>query len=146
MNKSIAAIVSSFSLVLFALAPVCAEEPGGAAKSDKSTDKAEKTEAGGVKGFIASFPKRFVASIPGTIVGTPIAIVRMSKREIGIAAKDLVGETSNPIFLAPAYGLAITPGIMSGTIYGVFAGAADAWKNSEDAPFSKEAFSLGDMK
>ena len=61
-------------------------------------------------------------------------------------AKDLVGERDNWFFLAPAYVISFPFAAVSGVIQGPFWSAWNAWRNSEDEPFSKDTFSLGDME
>ncbi len=120
-------------------------------KSDKS-DKEATPPSGdsGIKGrlggFLSKIPTNVPALVVGWVVGTPVALTRMSKREIITATRELVGDTDNPLILGAAGILGVPAGLMSGGIYGLWAGAADSWVNADDNPYSRDAFSLGEMK
>ena len=94
----------------------------------------------------SKIPKNVPAFIAGVVVGTPIALVRMSKREIVTATRELVGETDNPLILGAGGVLGVPAGLMGGALYGLYAGTADSWVNADDNPYSRDSFSLGDMK
>ncbi len=123
-------------------------EPADTAAAPR--DKKSKSDAAAPTGRISSFcsklPKNVPAFLAGWVVGTPIAIARMSKREIIAATRDLVGDTSNPILLGAGGVLGVPAGLMSGGMYGAYAGVADSWVNANDNPYSKDSFSLGEMK
>lgn len=110
------------------------------AKADtgKASTKSSSAGDGGIMNRAASFTA-------GVVVGTPIAIVRKCKTEIVQATKDLTGDTDKLYFILPAGLLGMPFGALSGTVEGTFLGIINSWKASGDEPFSKEAFSLGDM-
>lgn len=169
MTRSLAAILCALSISALSLVPACAEEkaaakdtPPAATTTEKTTTKSVTTESktttketttkassGGQGRFhdiMSKLPTNVPAFLAGVVVGTPIAIARMSKREIVTATKDLTGETDNKLLLGAGGVLGVPAGLMSGAIYGVYAGVADSWVNANDNPYSKDSFSLGEMK
>lgn len=119
-------------------------------KSDDATKKADSGTGNFVTGWLggalSKVPRNVPAFLTGAVVGTPVAVVRMSKREIVTSTRELVGDTDNPLFLGAGGILGVPAGLMSGAIYGLYAGVADSWVNADDNPYSKDSFSLGDMK
>ena len=59
---------------------------------------------------------------------------------------DLVGDNKNPILTVPAALFSLPYAAVSGGFEGVYFGAKNSWDNSETKPFSKDAFSLGELK
>lgn len=88
--------------------------------------------------------KRAASVLVGFVLGAPIAVARKSASETVSATRDLVGDTNNPLFIAPAGALSLPFGVFSGCLQGPIYSAINAWKNS-DEPFSKGTFSLGSM-
>jgi len=87
-----------------------------------------------------SVPLAVFSSASGLIVGTPIAAVRLSAKEM----KSIYHEYDNDPLCWKFWGrpLAIPFGIVEGTIKGCIAGPKNALHWSSVKPFSKEAFSL----
>jgi hypothetical protein len=101
--------------------------------------------ADGTKPFIESLPKRLASFTVGTAIGTPIALVRCTKREVVKQTKEaykLGGVHPSQLGYLPAGFFGIPSGIIFGVFCGVTDGLADSWVNSKDAPFGKESFSL----
>ena len=158
MTRIRAAVMCGVTLSMLSFFPGQAEEPSApgqeaAAQTEgPSTQVAEAPPSspssgnGGVKELLSGLPKRLPAFLAGAIVGTPIAIVRLSKRETIAATKELSGETSNPLIVLPCASLGLPAGIISGCFQGVLYGPINGWKYSDDKPYSKESFSLGEMK
>ncbi len=94
----------------------------------------------------AKLPEATVAFTAGVLVGMPIAIFRRCKAEGINATKELCGEGANPVI----FGACAMIGIPGGCLTGVCTGTADAIVNSArnctDEPFSKDSFSLGELK
>ena len=106
------------------------------------------SRADGTKSFVANLPKRLVAFTVGAAIGTPIAVVRSTHKELIKQTKvayDLGGVRPKPLAYASAAFFGIPSGIVSGAWTGVTNGVSDSWVNSKDAPFSKESFSLDKM-
>lgn len=151
MKRSIAAIMCAVSLfAVTTLAANAEDSPAAKADSDSGASSSKSSSSSGptgrIGGVLSKVPKNVPAFLAGVVVGTPIAFVRMSKREVVSATRELVGETENPLILAPASVLGVPAGIMSGGIYGLAHAIGNAWTNADDNPFSKDSFSLGDMK
>ncbi len=117
-----------------------AEKPDNGADSKPATKKSASSNKGA-----SQIPTRLAAFAAGVVVGIPVAIVRKSAQETVNATRDLVGDTSNPLFLGAAGTLGVPAGVLSGTFQGVFFGIKNAWTGSGDEPFGKDSFSLGDM-
>jgi hypothetical protein len=150
MKRSIAAMLCAFSLLAATRLPSGAEESAAPKTDSDASQTSSKSSSSGpigrLGGMFSKVPKNVPAFVAGVVVGTPIAFVRMSKREVVSATRELVGETENPLILAPASVLGVPAGIMSGGIYGLAHAIGNAWTNADDNPFSKDSFSLGDMK
>lgn len=134
MSKIGSAVIISSLLVSF-LGSASLAEDGAASKSPSSA-------GGGAK----NIAQRLASFTTGVIVGTPIAIFRKSVECTASDTKELVGESKNPIFLVPAGMLSLPWGVFSGSVEGLYAGIADSWVYADDKPFSKDSFSLGEMK
>ncbi|GEM_PF-3185283 len=104
------------------------------------------TRTGKFRSFFASLPGRLPPFFVGTLVGTPVAWARCTRREIVIATRDLTGEHTNPLIVAPCGVLGVPAGIIGGALYGAINGICDSWSNSADHPYSKDAYSLGTLK
>ncbi|MBU6454905.1 MAG: hypothetical protein KGS72_24260 [Cyanobacteria bacterium REEB67] len=102
-------------------------------------------QAEGAGKFIVHLPQKLVGSVAGFVVGTPIAMVRCTKRELIKETKEahtLGGVRPKVLSYATSAFFGIPSGAMSGVWYGVIDGTADGWVNSGDKPFSKATFSL----
>jgi len=105
--------------------------------------------ADGTKPFIERLPQRLASFTVGTAIGTPIALVRCTKREVIKQTKDaykLGGVHPSQLGYLPAAFFGIPSGIFCGVCCGVSDGLADSWVNSKDAPFGKETFSLDKLE
>jgi hypothetical protein len=101
--------------------------------------------ADGAGKFIIHLPQRVASSVAGFAIGTPIALVRCTKRELIKETKEaytLGGVRPKVLAYATAAFFGIPSGAMSGIWYGAIDGTADGWVYSKDKPFSKATFSL----
>jgi hypothetical protein len=137
MNKYWSATVIGSFLAIALAAPSSADD--GPQQSGKKTGSPSVAGGKNVTQRLASFTT-------GVIVGTPIAIFRKSVECTVSDTKELVGESRNPVFLVPAGIISLPWGVFSGGVEGLYTGVANSWVNSDDKPFSKDAFSLGEMK
>lgn len=144
MTRAITSIALALT-VLFGLSAGSANaadgDAGKPAETKTESKPAAKSSGGGGGNPIA----RGASVAAGLVFGTPVAIVRRTGQEIVQGTKDLVGDTDNWFIIAPASVIAIPFGCVSGGASGVLTGAKNAWVGSADEPFSKDAFSLGDM-
>lgn len=142
MIKAINGFALALTILFAATTGAAIAADGAAPESKPASAPAKKSGGGGGGSNIAARTASFAA---GVVFGTPIAIVRKTGQEIVQGTKDLVGDTGNWFILAPA-GIIATPfGCLSGGAGGVLSGVKNAWTGSADEPFSKDAFSLGDM-
>src|SRR5271170_133026 len=139
MFRRLAALILSISLCGWSTSIALADDQPAPPASDAKPAPAGKAADGNVA-------KRMAAFLTGVVVGTPIAVVRKTIQCTVSDTKELVGENRNPFFLVPAGMLAFPWGLFSGGVEGLYDGVADSWVNSADKPFSKESFSLGEMK
>lgn len=117
-----------------------------AVKAPRTVKTAKTASSKSSSGGSAAVPARFASFVVGSVVGTPVAMVRKSKQEIVTATRDLVGDTNNKFLLGAGGFLGVPAGLISGFFEGPVYGVMDAWKGSADEPFSAETFSMGDMK
>lgn len=99
--------------------------------------------------FVTHIPITLASFVVGTAIGTPIAMVRCTHIELKKRtkeAKDLGGVRPKPLAYLSAGVFGIPSGILSGVWSGTFNGISDSWRNSKDAPFSKETFSLDTLE
>ena len=101
--------------------------------------KAENT-----KSFLVHFPQRLVSFTVGTAIGTPIAVIRCTGRELVRQPQEALklGGVPKPLGYLSAAFFGIPSGLLCGAGYGVSDGFADSWLAAKDAPFSKASFSL----
>jgi hypothetical protein len=105
--------------------------------------------ADGVGTFMAHLPQRLVGSAVGFAVGTPIALVRCTKRELIKETKEaytLGAVRPKVLAYATAVFFGVPSGAMSGIWYGAINGTADGWAYSKDKPFTKGTFSLDKLE
>lgn len=126
-------------IALSVSAPVFAEDPAPAAEPAKAAAPSPSHE--GISGYVRRIPPFLV----GWVGGTPIAMVRKGKQEIASGISDLVGENRNPIFVGIASIFAIPYGSAGGIIGGPIVAGINAWKYSDEEPFSRSSFSLEDL-
>lgn len=100
-------------------------------------------DQGSVKDAYAA-PVVVLGAATGIVVGTPIAAVRMSGRDIKAVFDQYDGDTFSWKFWGRP--LALPIGIIEGTIKGCIGGPKNAIRYSKDKPFSKDAFSLEELK
>lgn len=96
-------------------------------------------------GANASLPARVGSTVVCSVLGYPIAMVRRTITQTKQGSRDLIGESKNPLLVGftCAFSLpyAVAGGILEGGQYSV----ENSWRASKNDPFSKDAFSLGDM-
>ena len=86
--------------------------------------------------------QRVPSFVVATICGTPIAIVR---RVVDNTVDAVKCARERPLLFVPAMAIGVPACAMGGLWDGLVTGPVDAWEYSADQPFSKQAFSLGDM-
>lgn len=106
---------------------------------------AHAADIGSAAKFAAKMPVEFASFCTGAVFGTPIAVARKTAQNSVKATKDASGNSDNKGKLAAASLIGLPVGIFTGSIEGVYWGLANSWTNSSK-PFSKDAFSLGEMK
>lgn len=72
-------------------------------------------------------------------------MVRKSSSEVGVVTKGQLKKSKNPLLLLAAFTEGVPAGILSGIFDGLATGPVDSWVYA-DKPFSKESFSLKEMK
>ncbi len=91
---------------------------------------------------LSALPMRVCSIVAGTVVGTPVCMVRCSIWEEKYATRGMVGDTDDK-FLQVAAGTAWVPlGLLTGIPEAPFSALKRSYINS-DKPFSKDQFSLG---
>lgn len=136
MIRQHVAILLALAVSIASFSPALADD----ASPKVSTAPSVSGSSGGT-----SLGVRLIAFSIGFLVGTPIAMARKTGDETISGLKDIVGESRNPLLVIPFGALSAVPGAISGIFQGPFYAAKNSWTNSDDAPFSKESFSLGDM-
>jgi hypothetical protein len=113
------------------------------AASTKSSSNDRLSDAGK---FVANGTKRVVATMAGWAVGTPIAVVRMSVHENAEQAKciPILNESSLPPLVWASRFIFVPTSLFSGAVQAPVYSATNAWRESDENPFSKESFFLGD--
>jgi len=91
------------------------------------------------------FHKKFVSFLAGTVVGVPVCMVRRSKYEDWYAVHGMVGDSDNKLARATLGTLWFPFAVVTGVCEAPFDGAINAFRNT-DKPFSKDQFSLGELK
>ncbi len=142
MTKAITRFALAFTIFIVGSAVPAIAADGATTESKPASAPAKKS---GGRGGASNFAARSASFAAGVVFGTPIAIVRKTGQEIVQGTKDLVGDTGNWLLLAPAGVIATPFGCVSGGAGGVLSGIKNARTGSADEPFSKDAFSLGDM-
>jgi len=87
-----------------------------------------------------------VAFASGWVIGTPIAVVRKTAQNTVDATKEASGNSDKKWKLAAASLVGLPVGIFTGSLEGTYWGFANSYKNSDEKPFGKDSFSLGEMK
>ncbi|HEY9786471.1 MAG TPA: hypothetical protein V6D17_13775 [Candidatus Obscuribacterales bacterium] len=127
MNKILAAALCSLAVTTSVYLPASAKDIGETAKA------------------VFMVPVKLVSFSAGALVGTPIAVVRMTSKNTVQATKDISGKDANPIKVGFASLLGLPIGVVTGTVEGGYYGMENAAIHT-DKPFSKEQFSLGELK
>jgi len=93
---------------------------------------------------IGKSPLNAASIAAGIVAGTPIAIVRKTGRQYMGCVKEFKKDSNTYKFWGAVYSapVAVTAGLIKGAIYG----PKNALHYSVDKPFSKDAFSLGDLE
>ena len=125
MKKIVAATLSVFALSAATAAPALAGDDSPVMK-------------------VFMFPVKVVAFGTTAVVGTPVAVVRMSAKNSCESTKSIAGDKGNPLVTGMAALAGVPFGIFTGTLEGSYYGMKNAAMNT-DKPFSKDAFSLGDL-
>jgi hypothetical protein len=104
--------------------------------------------ADNAKSYIEHIPQRIAGCAIGTLVGTPIALVRCTKRELVKQTKEAytLGGMPKPLGYITSGFFGVPSGIMCGVWYGTFDGAIDGYVNSKDTMFNKGTFSLDKLE
>lgn len=151
MTRAIGGFALALAVLLATNAGSAIAADGDSAKPESKTESKpeSKTESKPAKasggGGGGNFVARGASIAAGLVFGTPISIVRRTGQEISQGTKDLLGDTDNWFLMVPAGALTVPFGCVSGAASGVVHGAKNAWTGSADEPFSKDAFSLGEM-
>lgn len=142
------ALLIALYLGLPAWLPVQAQEPANSAEATlPPAQKSSEPMTDSTKSFIGHFPKSLLSFAAGTAIGTPIALVRCTKRELVKQTKEAysLGGVSKPLGWITAGFFGLSSGVLFGVGLGISDGLADSWVNSGDAPFSGKSFSLDDL-
>ncbi|MBI4532605.1 MAG: hypothetical protein HY711_01555 [Candidatus Melainabacteria bacterium] len=142
MTKGALGLLCAFMVCAGGWLPGQAEEATGVSpgKSEPAQNVSDTKDSG------VQLPHRLAAFVAGVVIGTPIAIVRKSYQQTITATRDIVGESTNPLFVLPAGALSLPYAVLGGTFEGAYTGLLNAWVNSADDPFGKDSFSLGEMQ
>lgn len=110
--------------------------------------KSQKLNFGAVGHFAGGAVKRAAAVTTGFAIGTPIAVVRLIAQANGEQkeAVPFIGESKKVPFVVISRGLVAPISFFTGTVQAPVYSAMNAWQESEDNPFSKESFFLGDLE
>ena len=141
------ALVLALTLGLRCSLPAQAESPQAADPPVQTPAKAQtSTQSLGerAKSFVAHLPQRLASFAVGTAVGTPIALVRCTRRELARQTKEAytLGGVPKPLGYVSAAVFGVPSGVLCGAWYGTADGVADSWVYSKDSLFSKDTFSL----
>jgi len=106
--------------------------------------EASPSSAKGALSGLAKLPKKLLVVTVGTAVGTPVALVRCTKREVVNKTKEAfdLGGVPKPLGYLTAGFFGIPSGILSGAATGALDGVLDSVANSSDEPFNKGSVSM----
>jgi hypothetical protein len=130
-----------------------AEPAKPAAKTEqqdaKPAAKAKKAKSSsGSTSEARKIAKKAAGFAAGTAVGLPVAFVRLTADAIPEHAKSVpfIGESNNPALKWASRGLMIPTAFFSGFVQAPFYSVTNAWNAAvtDDEPFSKESFYLGE--
>jgi len=124
MSRQIAALLLGSALVVGSNAPAMAMDGDTVAKS------------------IASTTMRLVFWSAGTVLGTPIAVLRKT----GENTMETFNKGDGGMQKAGYAAAALPVGVVTGSLEGLWLGPKNSWEASGEHPFSKDLVSLGEMK
>lgn len=105
-----------------------------------------RADAGEAMEMVVKVPVALTAFTLGTIIGTPIAVLRKTFSNTVETTNQVAGEDGNPIAKAGGALIGLPVGIFTGSLEGLYLGPKNAVVGSGgDQPFSSETFSLGDL-
>ena len=114
----------------------------GGAPGAPTTDANPTKQASGTK---VAMPTRIAGCIAGTFVGIPVCMVRRSKFENWYAVHSMVGNTGNKAARVTLRVLWAPFAVITGVCEAPADGTVNAIRYSSK-PFSKDQFSLGELK
>jgi hypothetical protein len=166
MSKQFAAMFSALALSMTLISPCLADEvvnsdaaavPSPAAESQAQPAPAKDEDAAisiaqasgktsSKSSGDSSFATQFASFAVGTVVGIPIASVRKTIQDTRNGIKDITGENKwlKILLFAPGTIISVPFACISGPVQGAYFGTRNSLMNCNE-PFSKDAFSLGDM-
>ncbi len=103
-------------------------------------------DAGDAMETAVKVPVAVTAFTAGTIIGTPIAVLRKFFGNTVETTNQVAGEDSNPVFKMGGALVGLPVGLFTGTLEGLYLGPKNAVVGSGgDQPFGADTFSLGDL-
>lgn len=138
MSKAITTLlcVCTFSVSTAMPAPVAAQ-----------TSASTRTVSSSLTNCIETLPTRVPSFLVGAVGGVPIAMVRKTVKGATDTAKiGLEDRKYKWLMIVPTFVLGVPLAAVGGFIDGPFCSLHNAWVYSADHPFSKEAFSLGELE
>lgn len=121
-----------------------------AASQTSATDANAKLDNKKSRSFVERLlfaPVILASTITGTATGFPVAMVRLGLHDAADTASALpiIGSTDNPALLwserAAVYPICAITGVIQAPFYSWH----NAWRNSAEAPFSKDALGIGKL-
>lgn len=107
--------------------------------------RADDLNGDGVAKSLGATTWRLAVWSCGTVIGTPIAVLRKTFDNTVETTQNLAGKDNPALkYTSPLVGLPV--GIFTGSLEGLWLGPSNSWENSVEKPFSKELISLGELK
>lgn len=173
MSKQFAAVFSTLALSMSLMSPCLADEAvtsnvaavpsteqtvaqapdvdkqaqaANAKDEDAAISIAQASGKSGKGSGDSSFATQFSSFVVGTVVGTPIAAVRKTIQDTRSGIKDITGENKwlKILLFVPGTIISVPFACVSGPVEGAYFGTRNSLVHANE-PFSKDAFSLGDM-
>lgn len=136
--------------ILLAQVPISppSNTPGFELPSTNKNASPEKCDDGSTPAPKAhvNVPLRLASFAAGAVAGTPIAVVRKCKEEMINATVISAEDSKNPLRLTLAGIMGVPFGLWSGIFDGAYSGLKTSLIYSGEKPFSKDTFSLGELK
>jgi hypothetical protein len=132
MNKKLASIMCGL-VMASTIAPAFAADAGS-----------ESSVPDVLRGLTMT-PAKIAAFGISTVIGTPIAVVRMTAHDTKKCVNDFGWKSDNMMLKAVSPFVGIPAGVFTGGVEGTWMGWTNAWNNNK-TPWGKDALSLGDMK